>query len=131
MRFRFLQAKAKEPGFITTESGICYKITVPGDAVRANDDCSVEIDYEGKLIDGTVFDSSFERKEHSSFYLGMVIPGFREALKLIGNNVEMQVFIPSNLAYGDENMGPIPGGSVLEFKIKLYKIISPTIDDKK
>lgn len=127
----FLQAKAKEAGFVTAQSGICYKITAPGDAVRANDDCSVEIDYEGKLIDGTVFDSSFERKEHASFYLGMVIPGFREALKLIGNNGEIQVFIPSNLAYGDENMGPIPGGSVLEFKIKLYKITSPDIVDKK
>ena len=127
----FLQAKAKESGFVTAESGICYKITIPGDAVRANDDCSVEIDYEGKLIDGTVFDSSFDRKEHASFYLGMVIPGFREALKLIGNNGEIQVFIPSNLAYGDENMGPIPGGSVLEFRIKLYKITSPEVTEKK
>jgi FKBP-type peptidyl-prolyl cis-trans isomerase len=124
----FLKTKQAEPNVQKTASGLLYKIVKPGDNMRANEDCSVEIDYEGKLINGEVFDSTYERKEKASLYLGMLIPGFSEAIKLVGQGGELQAFIPSDLAYGDENVGPILGGSVLDFSIKVYKIIQPTLE---
>jgi FKBP-type peptidyl-prolyl cis-trans isomerase FkpA/FKBP-type peptidyl-prolyl cis-trans isomerase FklB len=119
----FLKGKEKEPGVKKTASGLLYKIVKEGDTMRANEDCTVEIDYEGKLIGGKIFDSTYERGERASLYLGMLIPGFREAITLIGNGGEIEAFFPSDLAYGDEMMGPIAGGSTLIFSIKVHKII--------
>ncbi|MDR2806562.1 MAG: FKBP-type peptidyl-prolyl cis-trans isomerase [Puniceicoccales bacterium] len=125
----FLKAKDSEAGIKKMPSGLRYKIIKEGDAVRACEDCTVEIDYEGRLINGKVFDSTYKVGERASFYFGwQVIPGFREAVSLIGNGGEIQAFIPAELGYGDENFDTIPGGSVLDFTIKVHKIISPVIN---
>ncbi|MDR2201055.1 MAG: FKBP-type peptidyl-prolyl cis-trans isomerase [Puniceicoccales bacterium] len=124
----FLKTKDSDPTIRKTTSGLRYKIIKEGDDVRADEDCTVEIDYEGRLMDGKIFDSTHERGEKASLYLGLLMPGFREAITLVGNGSEIQAFIPSELAYGDENVGLIPGGSVLDYTIKIDKIIKPTIE---
>lgn len=121
----FLKAKQSEPGMKKTESGLIYKIIASGDTSHVNDDCVVDFHYEGKLISGKIFDSSYERKEPLSSYVNGLIPGMREALKLIGIGGKIQVYIPSDLAYGDTNVGPIFGGSALDFTIELIKITDP------
>ncbi|UPA28108.1 MAG: FKBP-type peptidyl-prolyl cis-trans isomerase [Verrucomicrobiota bacterium] len=126
----FRKTKEKEAGFKKLPSGVVVNVIKAGDSVRATDDCTVEIDYEGKLISGEVFDSTFERKEHATLYLGMIISGLREVIQQIGNGGEARAFIPPENAYGDESMGIIPGGSTLEFWIKIHKITNPVVDLK-
>jgi FKBP-type peptidyl-prolyl cis-trans isomerase len=79
------------------------------DNMRANEHYNVEIDYEGKLINRRVCDSTYESKEKASPYLHMAIPGISEAIKLIGQGGEIYGFIPSDPAHGDGNVGPILG----------------------
>jgi FKBP-type peptidyl-prolyl cis-trans isomerase len=125
---KFLETKSEESGIQKTESGLLYKIIKPGDVVRANGDCTVEVDYEGKLIDGKVFDSSYERKEKASLHVGSLVPGVQEALSFIGQGGEIQAFLPPDLAYGDQRIGPtIPGGSTLEFRFEIHKITDPKL----
>ena len=121
----FLKTKDAEKDIVKSASGLRYKITKAGDAVRANADSTVVIDYEGKTIDGKVFDSSFQRNEKARFYVGALIPGFIEALQLIGNGGELEAYIPSDLGYGDNAVGEIPAGSLLIFTIKMHEIINP------
>jgi FKBP-type peptidyl-prolyl cis-trans isomerase len=122
----FFKNKDIEPGIQKTASGLRYKIIKAGDTVRASDDYTVEFDYEGKFIDGKIFDSTNEQgRKPISFYIGGLIPGLREALTLVCKGREIQVFIPSDLAYGDGGSALIPGGSTLDFTIKIHKITKP------
>ncbi|MDR1590645.1 MAG: FKBP-type peptidyl-prolyl cis-trans isomerase [Puniceicoccales bacterium] len=123
----FLKAKLAEQGFQKTPSGVVYKIIQPGNAKRANDDSNISIDYIGKSTNGKVFESTYERNEKAVVYVGSLVPGFSEIVKLIGEGGEVQAFIPPDLAYGDETVGPIPGGSVLDFSIKVHEIIQPML----
>ena len=86
----------------------------------AND--TVTVDYEGELIDGTVFDSSFKRGEPAEFKVNQVISGWTQALQMMPEGSTWMLYIPADLAYGPRGVGPIPPNSVLIFKVHLIKI---------
>jgi FKBP-type peptidyl-prolyl cis-trans isomerase len=96
----FLEANAKKPGVITTESGLQYKILTTGEGKQPKATDTVTTHYKGTLIDGRVFDSSYERKKPASFPVKGVIKGWTEALQLMHVGDKWQLFIPSDLAYG-------------------------------
>ena len=120
----WLEAKAKEDGVVTLESGLMYKVLRDGDGEnhpKASTSC--ECHYEGKLIDGTVFDSSYERGSPTSFAPNQVIKGWTEAMQLMSEGDKWELVIPSELAYGDRSMGPqITPGSVLVFEMEIVKV---------
>jgi FKBP-type peptidyl-prolyl cis-trans isomerase FklB len=88
------------------------------------DTSRVKVEYEGRLIDGTVFDSSYQRGEPAEFAVGQVIAGWTEALKLMPVGSEWEIYIPQELAYGSQQAGPvIKPFSALVFKVKLLEIV--------
>jgi FKBP-type peptidyl-prolyl cis-trans isomerase len=117
----FLARNGHEKGVITTASGLEYKIIAPGDrkapAITPTD--SVTVQYRGKLIDGTEFDSSYSRGVPASFTVGGVIKGWQEALVLMKPGAKWQLFVPPELAYGQSPKPGIPGGSLLIFDVEL------------
>ena len=122
----FLAKNAKEPGVTTLPDGLQYKIVTSGPAggekPRAQDE--VKVNYEGSLLSGEVFDSSFKRGEPATFGLDGVIPGWTEVMQLMKPGDEWIVWIPPQLAYGDEPPGPqIPPNSVLKFRIQLLGVL--------
>lgn len=116
---KFLAENAKKEGVKTTESGLQYKVIREGagESPKATD--TVVVNYEGKLIDGKVFDSSYERGEPISFPLNQVIPGWTEGLQLMKPGAEYELYIPSDLAYGEAGNPEIEPNSVLIFKVEL------------
>ena len=119
----FLEANKKKSGVVTLPSGLQYKILREGSGARATRDDTVDCVYHGSLIDGTVFDSSKDRGDTATFHLGRVIQGFSEALTLMSEGSIWEVYIPSELGYGDDNRGgPIPPNSVLIFELDLVKV---------
>ena len=118
----YLEENGKREGVITTESGLQYEFVSEGDGPKPGETSTVSVHYEGKLIDGTVFDSSYEGGEPVSFPLNGVIPGWTEGLQLMTVGSTYNFYIPSNLAYGPRPSGPIPGNSVLVFKVELLSI---------
>ena len=117
----FLTKNGKEKTVKTTASGLEYKVLVPGDAkaaaVLATDEVSVN--YRGKLLDGTEFDSSYARGTPATFKIDGVIKGWQEALILMKPGAKWQLFIPPDLAYGDTPRPGIPAGSLLIFEVEL------------
>lgn len=108
-----------DPNVKTTESGLMYKIIKAGTgAIPTNNDV-VEVNYEGKLVDGTVFDSSYDRKQTAKFAVKEVLKGWTEALKLMPVGSTWELMVPADLAYGESGKGPIPGNAALIFKIEL------------
>lgn len=118
----FLLANAKKPGVKTTASGLQYRILTEGKGKVAADTSNVEVNYEGKLIDGTVFDSSYQRGQTATFKPGQVIKGWTEALKMMPEGSVWELTIPAALGYGDRPSGPIPAGSTLVFKVEVVKV---------
>lgn len=118
----FLEANKSKPGVVTTASGLQYKVLTAGSGAKPTSASTVKIHYTGSLIDGTVFDSSIKRGEPAEFPLGGVIPGFSEALSLMSVGAKYVVYMPSELAYGMQQAGPIPPGSALVFEIELLGI---------
>ena len=119
----FLAENARKEGVITTASGLQYKVlkSGAGESPRLTD--RVQVHYHGTLIDGTVFDSSVQRGEPIVFPVGAVIPGWIEALQMMKVGDKWQLFIPANLAYGDQSPSPaIPPNSVLIFEVELLGI---------
>jgi FKBP-type peptidyl-prolyl cis-trans isomerase FklB len=120
---KFLDENKKKEGVQVTASGLQYKIVNPGSAKKPKPTDEVTVHYKGSLIDGKVFDSSYDRKQPASFPLGGVIPGWTEGLQLIGEGGKMFLYIPYNLAYGENGMGNvIPPSSTLVFEVELLKI---------
>jgi FKBP-type peptidyl-prolyl cis-trans isomerase FkpA len=119
---QFLKENAAREGVLTTASGLQYEVLVKGDGPMPADTLEVEVHYEGTLIDGTIFDSSYKRGESISFPLNRVIPGWTEGVQLMPLGSTYMFYIPSELAYGDRDSGPIPPNSVLIFKIELLGI---------
>lgn len=121
----FLAAFAKQEGVQTTPSGLMFKVIKPGTGASPTANNVVECHYEGKLIDGTVFDSSYERGEPAQFPVGRVIPGWTEALQKMKTGGVWEVVLPSKIAYGAEGTpgGPIGPNQVLIFRIELLKIV--------
>ncbi len=122
----FLAQNAKAPGVVTTASGLQYKITISGPKTGKSPKLGdiVKVHYEGKLLDGTVFDSSFQRGQAAIMPADGLIPGWLEALPLMHVGDEWTLWIPADLAYGDRPSGPIPANSVLVFRLKLIDMLS-------
>ncbi|MDR2962311.1 MAG: FKBP-type peptidyl-prolyl cis-trans isomerase [Bacteroidales bacterium] len=119
---QFLAQNASKPGIQTTASGLQFQVVTQGTGPRPQATDVVTLNYEGTLIDGTVFDSSFQRGEPATFGVGQVIPGFSEAIQLMPVGSTYIVYIPQNLAYGDRGAGPIEPFSTLIFRIELISI---------
>jgi FKBP-type peptidyl-prolyl cis-trans isomerase FklB len=119
---KFLEENKKKQGVVTTASGLQYKIVKQGSGKKPTAADVVTVHYEGKLLDGTVFDSSYERKEPAQFQIQGVIPGWQEGLQLMNEGSTFELYIPSDLAYGDMGNNGIPGGATLIFKVELIKI---------
>ena len=123
---KFFEENGKKEGVVTTESGLQYKIVRAGNGVKPVDGSTVKVCYEGKLLDGTVFDSSYERNDTASFGLNQVITGWGEGLKYCEEGGEILLWIPSELAYGERGAGSLIGpGSALNFKVELISTENP------
>ena len=118
----FLAANKKNEGIIELPSGLQYKVIKEGTGISPADSSMVEVDYTGKLIDGTVFDSSKDRGQPLEIAVNGVIPGWTEGLKLMKQGSIYMFYIPADLAYGDKKMGKIPAGSTLIFEVELQVI---------
>lgn len=118
----FLAANKEKEGVVETESGLQYKIEVEGEGLAPEATDTVEVNYEGRLIDGTVFDSSYENGESVKFPLNRVIKGWTEGLTYVKEGGKIQLYVPADLAYGQRGTGPIPGNSTLIFDIELVKV---------
>ena len=113
----------KKKGVQKTESGLLYRIDREGDMTnKPTAEDTVKVDYEGKLKDGYVFDSSYERGESIEFPLNGVIKGWTEGLQLVGKGGQITLWIPSALGYGVSGSGPIGPNAALEFKVELHDI---------
>jgi FKBP-type peptidyl-prolyl cis-trans isomerase FkpA len=120
----FLEENALKNGIITTESGLQYEIINETDGAKPEADDTVRVNYEGTLIDGTIFDSSFERGEPVEFPLGQVISGWTEGIQLMSPGSRYKFYIPPELGYGDQSVGGIiPANSVLIFDVELLDIL--------
>lgn len=118
----FLTANAKLKDVKTTESGLQYRVIKQGTGAVATDSTEVEVNYEGKLIDGTVFDSSYKRGQSATFRPTQVIKGWTEALKMMPEGSVYELFIPYDLAYGERGNQGIPPFATLIFKVELIKV---------
>jgi FKBP-type peptidyl-prolyl cis-trans isomerase len=119
----FLAKNAKEKGVVVTASGLQYKILEKGEGKSPTSTDQVVAHYTGKLLDGTVFDSSVERGEPATFAVSGVIKGWQEALPMMKEGAKWQLVIPANLAYGDRGIGNIIGpNETLMFDIELVSI---------
>ena len=118
----FLKNYAKQKGVKSTASGLLYKVIKEGDGAMPTDTSEVEVHYEGKLVDGTVFDSSYKRGETATFAVNQVIKGWSEAVKLMKVGAEYEVCLPYEIAYGERGTRGIPPYSTLIFKIELKSI---------
>jgi len=119
---KFLAENAKKPGVITTASGLQYELIKKGAGKLPTDSSKVKVDYQGTLIDGTVFDSSIERKQPAVFMVNQVIKGWTEALKLMPVGSKYKLYIPQELAYGGRDQGKIKPFSALIFEVELISI---------
>jgi FKBP-type peptidyl-prolyl cis-trans isomerase FklB len=116
----FLTANRTKPGVVALADGLQYKVITPGSGPKPDESDIVTVKYEGKLIDGTVFDSSEAHGGTTDFPLGQVISGWVEALKLMPKGATWEVYIPSDLAYGSAGAPPNIGpNETLIFKVTL------------
>jgi FKBP-type peptidyl-prolyl cis-trans isomerase len=122
----YLAANAKKEGVTTTASGLQYKMIEAGEGATPKETDTVTVHYTGRLVDGTVFDSSVQRGEPATFPLNGVIPGWTEALQLMKVGSKYEIAIPASLAYGERGAPPvIPPNSTLVFEVQLLKIEAP------
>merc|ERR1712070_462705 len=127
---KYLEANKAKEGVVTLPSGLQYKVLRKGDgAFHPTADSSCECHYEGTLIDGTEFDSSYKRGSPTSFAPNQVIKGWTEAMQLMVEGDKFELYIPSELAYGESGSPPkIPGGSALIFRMEIIKIKGNKVD---
>jgi len=118
----FLAANKTKPGVITTASGLQYQVLQEGTGPVPKPTDQVTVNYKGTLLDGKVFDSSYERNQPATFTVGQVIPGWVEALQLMKVGSKFKLFIPPALAYGENGAGQEIGpNSLLIFEVELLK----------
>lgn len=122
---KFLEANKAKPGVITTASGLQYQVITEGKGASPKATDTVKVHYLGTLIDGTKFDSSYDRGQPVEFPLNQVIPGWTEALQLMKVGGKNKLFIPANIAYGPQGRPGIPGNSTLIFEVELLGIEKP------
>jgi FKBP-type peptidyl-prolyl cis-trans isomerase FklB len=119
----FLAENKKKEGVETLPSGLQYKVIKAGTDKKPKANDTVTANYRGTLIDGTEFDSSYKRGQPVSFPVSGVIRGWTEALQLMGEGAKWQIFVPSNLAYGERGAGAVIGpNSTLIFEVELISI---------
>ena len=119
----FLEENLKKDGIESTASGLQYEVIKEGDGAQPAATDVVEVHYHGTLLDGTVFDSSVDRGETTSFPLNRVIPGWTEGLQLMKEGGKYRFFIPYDLAYGERGAGAdIKPYSTLIFEVELFKV---------
>ena len=119
---KFLEENKKKENVKVTASGLQYQIVQEGTGKQPKATDKVTVHYTGKLLDGTVFDSSVQRGEPIEFGLNQVIPGWTEGVQLMKEGGKIILYIPSELGYGDRDMGQIPPGSTLIFEVELIKV---------
>lgn len=120
---KFLEENKKNPDVKETPSGLQYVVEKEGEGEHPKADDEVTVHYTGRLLDGTVFDSSVNRGEPATFPLNRVIPGWTEGVQLMKEGAKYTFFIPSDLAYGPQGIqGAIPPHSTLIFEVELIKI---------
>lgn len=121
----FLEENKTKEGVEVTESGLQYKVITSASGPTPAATSVVKVHYEGRLLDGTVFDSSYERGQPAEFPLNRVISGWTEGLQLMPVGSKFQFYIPSGLAYGDRGSPPAIGpGETLVFDVELLEIVS-------
>jgi FKBP-type peptidyl-prolyl cis-trans isomerase FklB len=119
----FLAANKKKPGVVTLPSGLQYKVITEGKGKSPKATDIVTVNYKGTLLDGTEFDSSYKRGEPATFPVNGVIPGWTEALQLMKEGSKWELFIPSNLAYGERGAGKAIGpNATLVFEVELLSV---------
>lgn len=119
---KYLAENAKKEGVKTTDSGLQYKVIKEGTGKSPSASDMVKINYEGKLIDGTIFDSSYDRGEPVIFPVQGMIPGFSEGLELMKEGGEYELYIPADLAYGETGNPGIDPNSTLIFKVEMIEV---------
>ncbi|MDR0981901.1 MAG: FKBP-type peptidyl-prolyl cis-trans isomerase [Culturomica sp.] len=123
---KFLEENAKRSGVVVIEDSIQYEVITEGNGSKPVATDEVKVHYEGKLIDGTVFDSSIERGEPVTFPLNRVIPGWTKALQHMPVGSKWKIFIPSKEAYGPQGaQGSIGPNETLIFEVELLEIVPP------
>lgn len=128
---KFLEDNGKRDGVVTTTSGLQYEVVKKAEGAQPKATDVVTVHYEGKLTDGTVFDSSIQRGSPIDLPVNGVIPGWVEGLQLMHVGEKVKLYIPSELAYGEQSPSPaIPANSVLVFDLELLGIKDPTAADK-
>lgn len=121
----FLEENAKRPEITVTESGLQYEVLATGEGEKPTAESTVRVDYHGTLINGTVFDSSYERGQPAEFPVGGVIKGWAEALQMMPVGTKWRIYVPHELAYGERGAGAaIAPFSTLVFDVELHEIIS-------
>jgi FKBP-type peptidyl-prolyl cis-trans isomerase len=121
----FLAGNAKKEGVKTLPSGLQYKVLAEGSGLSPKETDLVTMNYRGTLIDGTEFDNSASRGHPETVDVNALIPGWREALPMMKAGSRWQIFVPTDLAYGQETFGRIPPNSALIFEIELLSIGMP------
>lgn len=121
----FLSRNKTVPGVVTTASGLQYQVIRPGSGERPTPSSKVRVNYEGKLLDGTVFDSSYQRGQPVEFGLGQVIKGWTEGVSLMPVGSKYRFWIPGELAYGENGTpgGPIGPNATLTFDVELLSVL--------
>ncbi|WP_263140433.1 FKBP-type peptidyl-prolyl cis-trans isomerase [Pseudomonas sp. RIT-PI-AD] len=119
----YLVENAKRDGVTVLPSGLQYEVLVAGDGARPSRDDQVRTHYHGTLIDGSVFDSSYERGQPAEFPVSGVIAGWVEALQLMNAGSKWRLHVPSELGYGAQGAGSIPPHSVLVFDVELLDVL--------
>jgi FKBP-type peptidyl-prolyl cis-trans isomerase FklB len=120
---KFLATNKAKEGVVTLPSGLQYKVITEGKGEKPSAQDTVTVNYEGKLLDGTVFDSSYQRGQPATFQVSDVIPGWVEALQLMKTGSTWEIYIPSQLAYGEQGAGQTIGpNQTLIFKVELLGI---------
>jgi FKBP-type peptidyl-prolyl cis-trans isomerase len=118
----FFEKLKENKNVLETPSGLRYEIVQPGTGVYPTPTDTVKVHYTGKLINGTVFDSSIQRNEPAEFQLKGVIPGWTEGLQKINQGGKIRLYVPPQLAYGDNPQQGIPPGSTLIFDVELLEV---------
>ena len=119
----YMGENGKRGGVVTTPSGLQYEVISQGNGAKPEANDMVRVNYEGTLIDGTIFDSSYQRGEPIEFNLSQVIPGWTEGVQLMNEGSTYRFVIPSELAYGRGAAGIIPTNSTLIFTVELLAVL--------
>ena len=120
----FKQEFLEQEGAKETDTGLAYRIILPGSDNKPNVNSRVRMDYHGTLTDGTVIGSTFNVKEPADVSINSLILGWVQGLQLIGEGGEIELVVPAELAYGDAGARPhIPGGATLKYRIVLHKVL--------